>query len=105
MRNVRSLLAWLLYVFPLFLIPLHFPDRKPPGRRWRWVNLLAAGMVLFLMVLVTFGEKIGPFSERWALPNPIGFVPNSIFDGPFIFFLDGRSIWLRPDPGHGNAVK
>ena len=41
--------SWMIFIFPLFLIPLNFPDGKPPGLRWQWVNRLAAGMVIFLV--------------------------------------------------------
>jgi hypothetical protein len=70
--------AWVPAIFPILLIPLHFPTGQPPSRRWNWVTWLAIGMGLFFILYVAFLNIIGPSAGEWTLPNPIGFIP---YDG------------------------
>jgi hypothetical protein len=86
--------GWILMIFPIILIPLHFPDGRPPSPRWRWVNWLAAGMWIFLMLEIGLTESIGPFDESWLLPNPIGFIPNHAMDGLLIVVWGGGLLAL-----------
>ena len=67
--------SWIPVIFPIFLIPLHFPTGRPPSSRWNWVNWLAIGMWLFFIFFASFLDTIGPLSEAWSLPNPLGFNP------------------------------
>ena len=76
--------SWILIIFPIFLIPLYFPTGRPPSPRWNWVNRLALGMWLFFILLVPFFNNIGPMSDGWTLPNPIGFVPEEVAQGPIL---------------------
>ena len=76
--------SWIPIIFPIFLIPLHFPTGRPPSSRWNWVNWLAIGMWLFFIVFISFFDTIGPLSEAWSLPNPVGFIPVESFQGPFM---------------------
>jgi hypothetical protein len=78
--------SWILFIFPVFLIPLFFPDGKLPSPHWNWVCRLALGLWIFLAVLIAIGEQIGPAAENWTVPNPIGFIPQSIFGETFFFF-------------------
>ncbi|HUF39097.1 MAG TPA: hypothetical protein VMN57_11280 [Anaerolineales bacterium] len=71
--------SWILFIFPVFLIPLFFPDGKLPSPRWKWVPRLALGMWLFLAVVMAFGEN-------WPVPNPFGFIPQSFFGETFMVF-------------------
>jgi hypothetical protein len=69
--------SWIPFIFPIFLIPLHFPTGRPPSPRWNWVNYLAIGMWLFFIIFVSFLDEFGPLNGDWVLPNPIGFLPLS----------------------------
>ena len=69
--------SWIPIIFPVFLISLHFPDGRPPSRRWNWVNLLAIGLWLFFIIITAFKDTIGPLNESWTLPNPLAFVDDS----------------------------
>ncbi len=76
--------SWIPVIFPIFLIPLHFPTGRPPSSRWNWVNWLAIGMWLFFIIFGSFFDTIGPLSEAWTLPNPVGFIPIESSQGPFM---------------------
>jgi len=76
--------GWITTMFPIFLIPLHFPTGRPPSPRWNWVNYLAVGMVVFFLSTTSFGKTIE--TSNWSISNPIGFIPDSFFQGPFLFF-------------------
>jgi len=77
--------SWIPLIFPIFLIPLHFPTGRPPSRRWNWVIWLAVGMWLFFVVLGSFSDTLVPTSGGdWSLPNPIGFIPIGVWNGPLM---------------------
>ncbi len=77
-------LSWLPVFFPIFLIPLHFPSGRPPSAGWNWVNRLAIGLVLLLVITSIFIDQMLPINLDYpALRNPIGFIPLEFFDGPF----------------------
>jgi hypothetical protein len=77
--------SWIPLIFPIFLIPLHFPTGRPPSRRWNWVIWLAVGMWLFFVVLGSFSDTLVPTSGGdWSLPNPIGFIPIEVWNGPLM---------------------
>lgn len=78
--------SWIPIIFPIFLIPLNFPSGLPPTPRWNWVNRLALGLWLFFIAFTSFIDTITHESGNWSLPNPIGFIPNELFDGPFMIF-------------------
>jgi hypothetical protein len=74
--------GWVFSFFPLFLIPLYFPTGNPPSPRWRWVAWLALGMVLTFVVLGAISE--GFETSNWTIPNPIGVIPASFWEGGFM---------------------
>lgn len=75
---------WVPMILAIFLIPLYFPTGRPPSPRWNWVHRLALGLWLFIMVLTTFVQVIGPSDYDWTLPNPIGFISLDLVNGPFL---------------------
>jgi MFS family permease len=75
--------GWLLAIFPIFLILLHFPTGKPPSRRWRWVVFLGLGLCAFFLLYATFmTELFSPTDDSWSVPNPIGFLSKDSFPYP-----------------------
>ena len=77
--------SWIPVIFPVFLIPLHFPNGRPPTPKWNWINWLALGMWLFFVLLTPFFHDMGPMNYAWTLPNPVGFIPLEVADGPVLF--------------------
>jgi hypothetical protein len=78
--------GWIFLIFPIFLLPLHFPNGKPPSPRWNWVSGLAFGLWLLFASLSLFAAETGPVEGTWAVPNPIGFIPLRFFEGGFLIF-------------------
>jgi hypothetical protein len=78
--------SWIPVIFSIFLIPLYFPTGRPPSPRWNWVSRLAIGMWLFFILVAPFIEPLVPLNEAWTLPNPIGFIPMDVVNGPPMIF-------------------
>ncbi|HSJ70735.1 MAG TPA: histidine kinase [Acidimicrobiia bacterium] len=71
-------LAWMLWLFPLFLMLCTFPAGRLLSPRWRWLPMLQVVMFTTLATLLVFGTEIGPANDAWTLANPVGFI-----DGAF----------------------
>src|SRR5207249_3605151 len=54
----------------LMLLPLLFPDGKPPGPRWRLVTWMSA--VWLAMVIAVFALTPGPLYNFPSIMNPVG---------------------------------
>ena len=79
--------SWIFLVFPVFHLLLVFPTGRVVSERWRWLLGLEIGMSVTIALLGIFAQHLGPFTEdgetlRWAIENPIGFVPQELFDSP-----------------------
>ncbi len=72
--------SWLALIFPIMLIPLHFPTGAPPSPRWRAVDYLAIIMIVIFMLAASFGMTFNPNVNgvNYSLPNPIGFIPEQV---------------------------
>lgn len=74
--------SWMAWVFPLFLLLYVFPTGHLRSRRWLWVPILETTMFLTLTFIIAFSKVIGPISEAWTVPNPIGFIDSGVVDSP-----------------------
>jgi hypothetical protein len=78
--------SWVLFVFPIFHLPLVFPTGTVPTPRWRWLLALEAGMLLVFTILTIFSaelERVEGETTIWSVPNPIGFITNEFWEGGF----------------------
>jgi hypothetical protein len=94
--------SWVLLIFPLFHLLLVFPTGRLLSGRWRWVVWIELVMVAVMMFGAAFGEEIGPLniegSSAWTVPNPVGFLPITVFGTVFqtiwgagLFFMTGAA--------------
>ncbi len=74
--------SWLSVVFPLVLIPLFFPDGRPPGARWRWLGptMVVEALIFIFFVTFTVNLQTTVNDVDWSVPNPIGFVSEDVFN-------------------------
>jgi len=78
--------SWILLIFPLFHLLLTFPTGRLLSQRWRWTVWLELAMIATMIGLVAFSRELVVMVDEtvvWSVPNPIGFVGEDFFDGPF----------------------
>jgi signal transduction histidine kinase len=69
-------LGWVIGTLPvLLLLPLLFPDGRPPSPRWRVLTWIVVGAMALLMVMVVFGSEVLTGSvDSVEIANPL-FMP------------------------------
>ena len=75
--------SWILLIFPIFHLLLTFPDGRLLSPRWRWAVALEVAMVAVFLGFTAFAQSLGVLVDDepvWTVPNPIGFLPNDLFD-------------------------
>jgi hypothetical protein len=89
---------WTLLIFPLMWLMLLFPTGRPISRRWGWLVWVGMGLMLFLLLVVTFTTpmRYGSVETSWRYPNPIGLVEYSIVQDSaiFAFFAAVMPVWV-----------
>ena len=75
--------SWILLIFPIFHLLLTFPDGRLLSPRWRWAVALEVAMVAVFVGFTAFTQSLNVLVNDisvWTVPNPIGFLPNNLFD-------------------------
>ena len=75
--------TWVMIFFPLFLLLYLFPTGRFLTQQWSWAGWLAWLMAVVFFVVGVLIESWGPPNGDWTLDNPIGLIPNSLWDGIF----------------------
>jgi len=89
---------WTLLIFPLMWLMLLFPTGRPISRRWGWLVWVGVVLLLFLLLLATFGTPMKPGSGNadWSYPNPIGLIQNNGANESAVisFFFAIMPLWV-----------
>ena len=75
--------SWILLIFPIFHLLLTFPDGRLLSPRWRWAVALEVAMIAVFLGFAAFKQDLIVLVDDapvWTVPNPIGFLPNDLFD-------------------------
>lgn len=76
-------ISWMLLFFPVFFLLLIFPTGRLLSKRWRFVVALEVLMFAGLAAASALATSFGPLDADWTVPNPIGLIDNSFFEGLF----------------------
>jgi hypothetical protein len=77
--------SWLLYIFPLLLIALLFPNGRPPTKGWNWVQAAVILWIALFILIASFAKVFQP-DVGPEIPNPLGFFSKEFvlqFIGPW----------------------
>jgi len=75
--------GWVLTPATLFFIVLLFPTGRILTQRWRWVVAFGLGMVIYTVIVSSFGRGWESFEADWFLANPLALLPEAtLFDIP-----------------------
>jgi len=88
---------WTLLIFPLPWLMLLFPTGRPISRRWGWLMWVGVILLLFLLLLATFGTPMQPGSGAdWSYRNPIGLIESTEAREStiFAFFAAVMPVWV-----------
>jgi len=87
---------WLLLVFPLMFIMVLFPTGRPLAPRWGWLIYFGVGLMILLVLMITFAEALTPGSGgvEWRFDNPIGFIKEETINIIVSPFLIALPVWV-----------
>lgn len=80
---------FMLAVLAIIQLVLRFPDGQPPSSRWNWINTLTIVTLLLIMLVTMFLDQFGPNIGTWSVDNPLGFLPNPVFQA--LNFITGTA--------------
>jgi MFS family permease len=84
--------AWWVLIGPLLSILVLFPTGRPPTPRWRWVVGAIVALFTTFLLLVTLSETLQAPEYNLRVSNPIGILPQRIFNALFVPWILGLSI-------------
>ena len=86
--------SWILLIFPILHLLLTFPDGRLLSPRWRLAVAFEVAMVAIFLGFTAFAQDLGVLVDDekvWTVANPIGFLPNDLFDAVAGPRLGGRA--------------
>ena len=86
--------SWILLIFPILHLLLTFPDGRLLSPRWRLAVALEVAMAAIFLGFTAFAQDLGVLVNDeivWTVENPIGFLPNDMFDALAGQRLGGRA--------------
>jgi hypothetical protein len=81
-------IGWALNSTIIFFIVLFFPTGRTLTRRWRWVAAFGLGIVVYNIIMSSFGSGWESFEANWFLANPLFLLPEPTLPGTEILLLE-----------------